>query len=65
MRQPFGVFIRVDGLPGAVVLAQIAAMPYGMELPAVGACREGEVLWHDHNEHQVRVRLDEWKPPAE
>jgi hypothetical protein len=63
-RQPFGVFIRMDGVPNAVALAEITAMPLGMELPALGASVEGEVFWHAHN-HQVRVRLDEWRTSAE
>ncbi|MFF1717573.1 S1 domain-containing protein [Streptomyces sviceus] len=63
-RQPFGVFIRMDGVPNAVALAEITAMPQGMELPALGASVEGEVFWHAHN-HQVRVRLDEWRTSAE
>ncbi|MFF4804003.1 hypothetical protein ACFY1U_37445 [Streptomyces sp. NPDC001351] len=63
-RQPFGVFIRIDGVPAAVALAEITAMPLGMELPAIGASVEGEVFWHAHN-HQVRVRLDEWRMYAE
>jgi hypothetical protein len=63
-RRPFGVFIRVDGVPEAVALAEITAMPYGMELPALGAFVEGQVFWHAHN-HQVRVRLDEWRTDAE
>ncbi|MFE6946300.1 hypothetical protein [Streptomyces chartreusis] len=59
-RQPFGVFIRIDGVPAAVALAEITAMPLGMEPPAI----EAEVFWHAHN-HQVRVRLDEWRASAE
>ncbi|MEU0838146.1 hypothetical protein ABZ370_01560 [Streptomyces sp. NPDC005962] len=59
-RQPFGVFIRIDGVPDAVALAEITAMPQGMELPALGASVGGEVFWHAHN-CQVRVRLDEWR----
>lgn len=55
-RQPFGVFIRIGGVPAAVALAEITAMPQGMELPAIGASVEGAVFWHAHN-HQVRVRL--------
>ena len=63
-RRPFGVFIRVDGVPDAVALAEIAGMPLGTELPALGATVAGEVFWHAHN-HQVRVRLDEWRPAAD
>ncbi|MET9382941.1 hypothetical protein ABZY09_18180 [Streptomyces sp. NPDC002928] len=32
-RQPFGVFIRIDG----VALAEIVNMPHDLELPAMGA----------------------------
>jgi ribosomal protein S1 len=28
-RQPFGVFIRIDGVPEAMGLAEITAMPHG------------------------------------
>ncbi|GAA4077528.1 hypothetical protein [Streptomyces shaanxiensis] len=63
-RLPFGVFLRIEGVPNAVALAEISAMPLGMELPALGASVEGEVFWHGHN-HQVRVRLDEWRTSAE
>ncbi|GGR50237.1 hypothetical protein GCM10010251_79120 [Streptomyces aurantiogriseus] len=59
-RQRFGVFIRIDDVPGAVALAEITAMPQGMELPARGASVEREVFWHAHN-HQERVRLDDWR----
>ncbi|WP_208614962.1 hypothetical protein [Streptomyces caeruleatus] len=54
----------MDGVPNAVALAEITAMPLGMELPALGASVEGEVFWHTHN-HQVRIRLDEWRTSAE
>ncbi|MFI8532806.1 hypothetical protein ACIGMX_21510 [Streptomyces aquilus] len=63
-RQPFGVFIRIEGVPNAVALAEIASMPLGTKRPALGASVEGEVFWHAHN-HQVRVRLDEWRTSAE
>ncbi|TFV34243.1 hypothetical protein E4K10_05575 [Streptomyces sp. T1317-0309] len=43
-RQPFGVFLLIDGVPNAVGLAEIAAMPHHMELPAVGAAVTGEVI---------------------
>ncbi|MBL1108122.1 hypothetical protein JK361_26615 [Streptomyces sp. 5-8] len=58
-RQPFGVFIRMDGVPDAIALAEITAMPQGMDLPPLGAHVSGVVFWHADN-HQVRVRLDEW-----
>ena len=64
-RQRFGVFIVLDGVPNAVALAEITATPHGMELPALGACVEGEVLWHADHNHQVKVRLDDWRTSAE
>lgn len=59
-RQPFGVFIRMDGVPDAVALAEITAMPKEMDLPALGAFVSGEVFRHATHNHQVRVRLDGW-----
>ncbi|GHF22296.1 hypothetical protein GCM10014715_89880 [Streptomyces spiralis] len=59
-RQRFGVFIRIDGVPYAIALAEITAMPREMDLPALGAFVSGEVLWHAAHNHQVKVRLDEW-----
>ncbi|WP_433452877.1 hypothetical protein ACQPXS_32450 [Streptomyces sp. CA-142005] len=59
-RQRFGVFIRVDGVPNAIALAEVTAMPLGMDLPALGAFVGGEVVWHAAHNHQVKVRLDEW-----
>lgn len=59
-RQPFGVFLRIEGVPDAVALAEITAMPLGMSLPALGAFVRGQVLWHTDHNHQVKVRLDEW-----
>ncbi|MGW1070137.1 hypothetical protein ACWD4F_37245 [Streptomyces aureus] len=58
-RHPFGVFIRIDGLPGAVGLAEIIAMPEGMGLPVLGARIRGEVIDHVEHNRQVRVRLHE------
>ncbi|WP_031159998.1 hypothetical protein, partial [Streptomyces durhamensis] len=59
-RQRFGVFIRIDGVPNAIALAEITAMPLGMDLPALGAFVSGKVIWHAAHNHQVKVRLDEW-----
>ncbi|WP_208647965.1 hypothetical protein [Streptomyces tirandamycinicus] len=64
-RQPFGVFVRLDRSPNAVALAEITAMPHGMELPTVGARVEGEVIWHVEHNHQVKIRLDEWTTSVE
>ena len=36
-------------------------MPRGMDLPALGALVSGEVLWHADHNHQLKVRLDEWR----
>ncbi|POX60581.1 RNA-binding protein [Streptomyces sp. Ru62] len=65
-RQRFGVFIRIDGMPNAIALAEITAMPHGMDLPAaLGVSVSGEVLWHAAHNHQVKVRLDEWRTADE
>lgn len=52
-RQPFGVFIRIDGAPDAIALAEITAMPQVMDFPARGTFVSGGVFWHARN-HQVR-----------
>ncbi|MER6285429.1 hypothetical protein [Streptomyces sviceus] len=59
-RQPFGVFLLLDGVPNAVGLAEITAMPHHMQLPAMGTTVTGEVIWHADHNHQVKIRLDEW-----
>jgi hypothetical protein len=59
-RQPFGVFIRIDGGPFALGLAEIVTMPGDAELPAMGARVAGKVTWHTEHNHQVRLRLDSW-----
>lgn len=64
-RRPFGVFIRVDGVPGALAPAEITAMPQGTDLPALGARIVGEVIWHTEHRHQVKVRLQEWETSAD
>lgn len=35
-RQPFGVFLRIVGVPDAIGLAEITAMPHGAQLPQLG-----------------------------
>ncbi|MFD0413055.1 hypothetical protein [Streptomyces sp. NPDC127108] len=60
-RQPFGVFLLFDGVPNAVGLAEITAMPHHMELPALGAAVAGEVIWHADHNRQVKVCLDGWR----
>jgi hypothetical protein len=59
-RRPFGVLIGRDGVPNAIVLVRVTAVPRGMGLPVLGAFVSGEVLWHVAHNHQVKVRLDEW-----
>lgn len=59
-RRPFGVFLRIDGLPEAMGLAEITAMPKGASLPVLGAHVTGTVLWHAHHNHQVKITLTEW-----
>ncbi|MEU4703007.1 hypothetical protein [Nonomuraea dietziae] len=56
-RQPFGVFLRIDGVPDAIGLAEITAMPAGFELPGMGAEVAGEVIWHVEHNHQVKIRI--------
>ncbi|MFI8266269.1 MULTISPECIES: hypothetical protein [unclassified Streptomyces] len=56
-RQPFGVFIRLNGHPDAIGLAEITAMPTPGTLPLMGEQVSGEVVWHADHNHQVRVRL--------
>ncbi|AMW12865.1 hypothetical protein A4E84_27280 [Streptomyces qaidamensis] len=62
-RQPFGVFLLIDGVSNALGLAEITAMPHHMELPAMGATVAGEVIWHADRNRQVKIRLDEWALP--
>lgn len=59
-RQPFGVFIRLDGHPDAVGLAEVTAMPQCGTLPLVGEQVSGEVIWHAEHNHQVKIRLTDW-----
>jgi small subunit ribosomal protein S1 len=59
-RQPFGVFLSLDGHPEAVGLARVDRMPRCMELPTVGRFVTGEVVWHSEHNHQVGVTLREW-----
>ncbi|AZM57314.1 RNA-binding protein [Streptomyces sp. WAC 01529] len=59
-RQPFGVFLSVDGRPEAVGLARVDRMPTCMELPPVGQRVTGEVVWHAEHNQQVGIMLREW-----
>lgn len=60
-RQPFGVFLRIDGAPDAIGLAEITAMPLGAELPRIGAHVSGEVRRHTEHNHQLKVALGAWR----
>lgn len=56
-RQPFGVFVRVDGVPDAVGLAELASMPRDAAPPGNGTPVTGEVIWHAEHNHQIKLRL--------
>lgn len=43
-RQPFGVFVDINGTPGAIGLAEITSMPRDAILPSVGAIVRGVVI---------------------
>ncbi|MFB6665299.1 MULTISPECIES: RNA-binding protein [unclassified Streptomyces] len=58
--RPFGVFIRIDGAPNALGMADIGSMPHHVRLPALGAQVSGEVIWHTEHNRQVRIRLSDW-----
>lgn len=61
-RQPFGVFLRFDGVPDAMGLAEIPTMPRDAVLPQVGTRFAGEVIWHAERNYQVKVRLSGTAP---
>lgn len=56
-RQPFGVFIRIDGVPDALGLVEVTAMSRDAALPDIGATVTGEVIWHAEHNYQVKLRL--------
>ncbi|MGA4947461.1 hypothetical protein NCG97_18715 [Streptomyces lydicamycinicus] len=59
-RRPFGVFLRIDGHPDAVGLAEAVRMPGCGTLPLMGERVSGEVIWHAAHHHQVKIELTEW-----
>lgn len=61
-RQPFGVFLRIDGAQDAIGLAEILSMPHDAELPQVGTHVSGEVLGHAEHNHQVKITLSRRRP---
>ncbi|MEU6727244.1 hypothetical protein ABZ917_26385 [Nonomuraea wenchangensis] len=56
-RRPFGVFLRLTGVPDAIGLAEIFGMPADYELPEIGAVVEGKVIGHAEHNHQVRIGM--------
>jgi ribosomal protein S1 len=56
-RQPFGVFVAISAIPGAIGLAEITSMPRDAVLPLVGNVVCGVVIDHAAHNHQVRLRL--------
>ncbi|MCQ1580516.1 DUF7660 family protein [Streptomyces parvus] len=59
-RQPFGVFVEIDGVPDAVGLAEIFGSPPGTVPPPLGFAISGSVVDHAEHNFQVRIRLDDW-----
>ncbi|QMU74290.1 hypothetical protein GXP74_36130 [Streptacidiphilus sp. P02-A3a] len=57
-RQPFGVFLAIDGVPDAIGLAEIITMPSEAVLPHIGEHVRGEVIGHADHNCQVRIKLD-------
>lgn len=58
---PFGVFIRIDGVPDALGYAESTAIAHDV-VPPMGTAVTGEVTWHSSSSHEVRLRL--LAPPA-
>lgn len=56
-RQRFGVFLQLDGVPDAIGLCELNAMPPDAELPDRGTRLTGEVIWHADHNHQVKIRI--------
>ncbi|MCG5215432.1 hypothetical protein [Streptosporangium sp. KLBMP 9127] len=56
-RQPFGILLRIAGVPNAIGLAEIIGMPLDCKLPELGAVVAGEVISHAEHNHQVRIRM--------
>ncbi|MFJ4711597.1 hypothetical protein [Streptomyces sp. NPDC088785] len=58
-RQPFGVFVEIDGVPDAVGPAEIVRAPPGTVPPPLGSAITGGVVAHAEHNCQVRLRLDD------
>ncbi|WP_063885605.1 hypothetical protein [Streptomyces prasinus] len=65
-RQPFGVFLRIDGVKDAIGLAEITARPHDAELLQIGTHVSGEVLGYVEHNHQVKtaVVILVYRPPC-
>lgn len=59
-RQPFGVFVQIEGVPDGLGLAEIGGSPPGTVPPPVGFMVSGSVIDHAERNCQVRLRLDDW-----
>lgn len=59
-RQPFGVFLAIDGHSEAMGLGRVNMKPRCLELPPVGQRVTGEVAWHAEHNHQLGIVLREW-----
>ncbi|GAA2334563.1 hypothetical protein OKJ48_38790 [Streptomyces kunmingensis] len=63
-RQPFGVFVLIEGVPDAVGLAEVLRTPAGTVPPPVGRMISGRVVGHADHHCQVRITLDSWDDAA-
>ncbi len=59
-RQPFGVFVHIDGVPDALGLAEVFAAPHDTVPPPLGFLITGHVVDHADHNCQIRLRLDDW-----
>lgn len=62
-RQPFGVFVLIEGAPDAVGLAEVLGTPVGAVPPPVGRVISGRVVGHADHNCQVRITLDSGAAP--
>ncbi|MFD2472337.1 hypothetical protein [Amycolatopsis silviterrae] len=58
-RQPFGVFVRIDGAPDALGLVEVTTLPGDAWLPTVGDLVAAEVIGHASHNHQIRLRMSQ------
>lgn len=62
-RKPFGVFIRIDGMPDALGYAESTAIARDV-VPPIGTTVTGEVTWHADHLQEVELRLLASKGPT-